>query len=281
MAIFFYFFIFLRFDSNMSRNLRYPGGGPPSRAHVRPGPAAHTAVTGFGRHVPVPADDQPAIPTEVIDLTEDSPNSPQPQASFRAPRTAPSQLAYRQHPATSHAAMASGLRGHPATSHATLAPGVTAACASQAPQPTCSSHVQLAAGDTEDDMPLSEVRRRMRPQHSILRQFYAIGDDLDADPGDDVNEDWEEDVESIPTPNYSPLSEGVESNREEWESERAEEPVPGPQDQSAEPHFPDHLLSEPDVQRLILMQCRLLRPHGKQSTRHRRRVRRHVPHPPH
>ena len=93
-------------------------------------------------------------------------------------------------------------------------------------------------------MPLSEVRRRMRPQHSILRQFYAIGDDLDADPGNDVNEDWEKEVESIPTPNYSPLSEGVESNLEEWEPERAEEPVPGPQDQSAEPHFPDHLLSE-------------------------------------
>ena len=58
----------------------------------------------------------------------------------------------------------------------------------------------------------------MRPQHSILRQFYATGDDLDADPGEDMNEDWEEEVESIPTPNYSPLSEGVESNRDEWKS---------------------------------------------------------------
>ena len=49
----------------------------------------------------------------------------------------------------------------------------------------------------------------MRLPHSILRQSYAIGDHLDADPRDDVNEDWEEDVESIPTPNYSPPSEGV------------------------------------------------------------------------
>ena len=35
------------------------------------------------------------------------------------------------------------------------------------------------------------------------------------------------------------------------------------------------------MRHLILMQCRLLQPHGKQSTRHRRRVRRHVLHPPH
>ena len=127
--------VYFFFDSNMSRNLRDPGGGPPSGAHVRPGPTAHTAVTRFGRYVPVPADDQPAIATEVIDITEDSPNSPQPQASLSAPRIAARQLAYQQHSATSHAAMALGLREHSATSHATLAPGVTATYASQAPQP--------------------------------------------------------------------------------------------------------------------------------------------------
>ena len=54
-----------------------PGRWAPLWSPRETSPSSAHRCHGFGRHVPVPANDPPTIPTEVIDLSEGSPDSPQ------------------------------------------------------------------------------------------------------------------------------------------------------------------------------------------------------------